>query len=394
MAVPFIYSPSTTIASSEMNTNLAYVDYTDIDNDKYIQFRNSTNVLDHYIYEDAAGNNLIFTLGSTSTGKAFIFRNETPSNIAYFSNLGLTIENGGYLLMHSYGNTYYSVFYHDGGSSIFQNTAGSMAFFPANGRVTVQTTGQQNVFIAYDTTVAKNIALYHNSSNGVISTDSGGIVCLPASGIFSIESPGVTNYLGAYDAGLTKHIYMYHNGTYAGLESSSGDLNFIAPGSIYITTGSTLVSVQGHIYPSVAYTYNLGSVALPFQDGHFNNYLYCGHIQTTLITSSSNIDVGAEIRPLTDNVISCGLAVRRWSDVRSVKFNGADIGFQNDWKLREYGATVEDVDTRSVEWFQKNTYKGISLLDDEENLIAVFGKNGVLYIDDVKKLEYAMQELN
>ena len=93
----------------------------------------------------------------------------------------------------------------------------------------------------------------------------------------------------------------------------------------------------------------------------------------------------SDITPTVDNVISNGTASLRWADVRSVLINGADIGFENGWKFREWPAKKEDVG-KPVEWMKENANLGIQLLDDDENLIAVFHKNGTLYTNDIKPL--------
>jgi len=117
----------------------------------------------------------------------------------------------------------------------------------------------------------------------------------------------------------------------------------------------------------------------------------------SLGTNQIDIDVGGAsdfefnetaFEPLTDNAVSLGSvggANRRWSDVRSVLINGADIGFQNGWKFREYPLKKKDV-AKSPKWMKKYANQGIQLLDDKENVIAIFHRNGNIYCKGIKPL--------
>ena len=95
-----------------------------------------------------------------------------------------------------------------------------------------------------------------------------------------------------------------------------------------------------------------------------------------------------EFVPSVDNAITCGSVTgtnQRWSDVRSVLINGADIGFENGWKFREWPAKKEDVG-KPPEWMRENANLGIQLLDENENWIAVFHKDGNIYCNGFKPL--------
>ncbi len=74
-----------------------------------------------------------------------------------------------------------------------------------------------------------------------------------------------------------------------------------------------------------------------------------------------------------------GATNARWSDVQSILIRGSDIGFANSWKLREFPATKADLG-KSDEWFRKNANQGIALLNDKDEVIAVFHRNGNLYM--------------
>lgn len=102
--------------------------------------------------------------------------------------------------------------------------------------------------------------------------------------------------------------------------------------------------------------------------------------------TASEIFMAGAVKPNSDNTKTLGTAGLRWSDVRSVLINGADIGLANGWKIREYPATKEDLG-KSDEWFKKNANLGLQILDEEENLIAVIHKNGFIYCNGIKPLK-------
>ena len=101
--------------------------------------------------------------------------------------------------------------------------------------------------------------------------------------------------------------------------------------------------------------------------------------------SAGNLEVSTNWLPTADNSKSNGTAAMRWSDTRSVLINGADIGFENGWKFREWPAKKEDIG-KSPEWMRENANLGIQLLDENEKLIAVFHKNGNIYCNGFKPL--------
>ncbi len=90
--------------------------------------------------------------------------------------------------------------------------------------------------------------------------------------------------------------------------------------------------------------------------------------------------------PIGDNVVSCGIAADRWSDVRSVLINGADYGFENGYILREYPCTADDVQTKSIEWMKANANQGIQVLNDLGEKICVIGRDGTVYAKQFKTL--------
>lgn len=102
--------------------------------------------------------------------------------------------------------------------------------------------------------------------------------------------------------------------------------------------------------------------------------------------NATDIFVAGGMQPDGDNTRSLGTAFTRWSDVRSVLINGADIGFASGWKFREFPASKEDIG-KPDEWFKENANLGIQLLDENDKLIAVFHENGTLYVESVKSLD-------
>lgn len=96
--------------------------------------------------------------------------------------------------------------------------------------------------------------------------------------------------------------------------------------------------------------------------------------------------VGSSFQPGADNTYTCGTASFRWSDVRSVKINGADYGFMNGYILREYPCTAEDVQTKDSDWFKTNANLGIQILNDIGEIVCVIGRDGTLYANSFQPL--------
>lgn len=116
------------------------------------------------------------------------------------------------------------------------------------------------------------------------------------------------------------------------------------------------------------------------------------YIRLKFNSGGGDIEAGRTFKPYSDDTYNCGTSFNRWADVRSVLINGSDIGFENDWKFREYPASNEDIGKKG-EWFKENANKGIQLIDNEGNVIAVFHKNGTLYCDDIKPLSELSEDL-
>jgi len=114
-----------------------------------------------------------------------------------------------------------------------------------------------------------------------------------------------------------------------------------------------------------------------------------GTFGTTESTHTFGIQarVNSPWTPDIDNNYVMGTASKRWADVRSVLINGADIGLENNWKMREWPCSAEDVQNKSSQWMRENANLGIQFVDDDENVIAVLHKDGFLYCRGVKRLE-------
>ena len=99
-----------------------------------------------------------------------------------------------------------------------------------------------------------------------------------------------------------------------------------------------------------------------------------GHGASTYLTcDATDIDLGADMTPDTDNQYQIGTASKRLSDLRSVLINGADIGFEHDWWLTEgYKVGIEE--------------DGIAILNNKNELKAFIGENN-FYTKDIKNID-------
>jgi len=102
---------------------------------------------------------------------------------------------------------------------------------------------------------------------------------------------------------------------------------------------------------------------------------------------------GLALLPTADNSHTLGNASFRWSDMRSVLINGADYGFVNGFILREYPATLEDVQTKDADWMKEHAGQGIQIINADGNMIAVIGYDGNIYANGFKPLS-DLSELN
>ncbi len=84
------------------------------------------------------------------------------------------------------------------------------------------------------------------------------------------------------------------------------------------------------------------------------------------------------VEPLTDNDVTLGTASKKWSDVRSYLINGADYGFANGYILREWPCAPEDIYEKSDTWMRANANKGIQVINDNNEIVAVIGRDGTI----------------
>lgn len=216
MAVPYIYSPSTIIASSEMNTNLAYVDYTDIDNDKEIQWRDSGNILSSWIKQDST-DHVVLKIATAS--KSFLLRNNSDLNFfegnTDTSYVGVLI--GYSFRVYNSDDSEYLQFYSDGSNALYDTTIGAHIFrdpsqansFGIDASSVAVYGGRQADF--YGSGGSKLGRLQHDNTNFIISTQSSGgrIVFQPANSKIDcyadIEYPATNTYnIGASGGDLAR----------------------------------------------------------------------------------------------------------------------------------------------------------------------------------------------
>lgn len=110
----------------------------------------------------------------------------------------------------------------------------------------------------------------------------------------------------------------------------------------------------------------------------FNADLIVGSNTRTLEVNGAGItfDAGANtvktkdiLQPNSDNAISCGTASLRWSDLRSVLINGADIGFENGYYFTE----ALQINPNQIE-------EGLYLCNDNREPIMFIDQSGNLHI--------------
>jgi len=112
--------------------------------------------------------------------------------------------------------------------------------------------------------------------------------------------------------------------------------------------------------------------------------LYLGIGSAGLLLVHQSIHLGSatffvDVKPSSDDAYTLGSAGARWSDVRTVLLNGADICLENGWKLRELGLSDRDVG-KPPEWVRENHSNGVQLMDTSGDVMAVFHKDGNIYL--------------
>lgn len=123
MAVTYIFTPSTIIASSEVNTNFEEVDYTDIDNNRAIQWRNAANALDAEIFENT-NDDLVARIATTS---AFQVQNQSSQGIFSVDDNDDTVQTrfGMDFRVNDSDNDQYCQITADGNTSLIEAVGGN-----------------------------------------------------------------------------------------------------------------------------------------------------------------------------------------------------------------------------------------------------------------------------
>lgn len=211
MAVPFTFTPSTIIESGQVNSNFTYTDYTAIDNNKSIQWKNTSAALSASIKQDSS-NNLVFN-------NADGFFNFTGARV------GINDSNPDYRLHVNSGT--------DNIAAVFESTDSTAAIelrdnasgigyvrvqalgnalqFSANNSIYGQFTSAGNLELllgsdlyVYNGGSTKAGILDHDGSNFIIKahTASGDIYMRPENGNFRVyESIAGTDYIRAGHSG-------------------------------------------------------------------------------------------------------------------------------------------------------------------------------------------------
>ena len=145
--------------------------------------------------------------------------------------------------------------------------------------------------------------------------------------------------------------------------------------SVQIVAGG----IDQYLFSTTAFQIASGNI-LDMNNGDIGS---CGDIELDSITKdgAGNILLKSNLVPDIDDTHTLGTSTGplRWADVRSVLINGADIGFESDWKFREWPCTKEQVHNKP-DWFKEHAREGIQLVDDDEKTQVVLHKNGNVYI--------------
>lgn len=250
MAVPYIYSPGTIIYSSEMNTNLDYVDFHEIANNTKAQWYNSTGALSAYIYQKS--DNAVYMvnpdgdINATSTGyfnlrAATKLRLYSPAETVntYFaqgSNLEIIPSSGNIHIYNSGYNVRFRIFGSSGGAKFGDLYDDNTNFIIASGAGEIRLTPATT--------------LRMNPTNDIVMTP-GGNVYITAGSILYLRNPADSQASALYtdsssnliiDAATGGSIYAYDDilpNTTQSLGSSGHPWNVITVGSVNSNTFSS-----------------------------------------------------------------------------------------------------------------------------------------------------------
>ena len=134
--------------------------------------------------------------------------------------------------------------------------------------------------------------------------------------------------------------------------------------------GNDLIDT-GDIIPDDNKTQDLGSATKNFEDLYLEGDIFSagdGSSSTQIVAFDNDTTaiqiLNRDLIPYADDEVTCGRYDQRWSDTRTVKFNGADYGFENDWYLTEHDRVgIEEV--------------GIALVDSKNELKLFIGESGI-----------------
>lgn len=91
--------------------------------------------------------------------------------------------------------------------------------------------------------------------------------------------------------------------------------------------------------------------------------------------------IDSNILPKTDNARTLGDASHRWSDIRAVLINGADVCFENGFRFTEANHVWEDAPANSI-----------VLMNDSWKPVAAFDKDGNIFIAGVIQPRFPFED--
>ena len=187
--------------------------------------------------------------------------------------------------------------------------------------------------------------------------------------------------LNAHDLETVK--YLKFHASYGKIYVGSTEIiNFYSTTKVQfkkpVELGGENLTETGTILPEGTASKNLGGSSNNWEDLYLEGDVYSNG--STQIIALDNDTTAIQVLnrdfiPSSDDAVTCGRYNQRWSDTRTVKFNGSDYGFENDWYLTEH----DRVGIKEV---------GIAVLDSDDELKLFIGESG-LYVKggNVKNLD-------
>jgi len=314
--VPYIYSPGTIIYSAEMNTNLVFLNYTLIDNNKKIQWYNSSAALSAYIVQDSSNNLTVanpsgnFVLRSSLP---FVLNNSTntvSSTLTMGSNLNLT---GGA------GIGTFDIDFSAGGNAVrFRNSTAILLYNSGN-------VSRTNITMGTDfdiTTLSGGISLNANthvytlsgSTNPFVITATGNTELNVGTGNLHVYNSGHTVHVRIYaTTGGANYHDIYHDGTNAQWSTGSGDI-YITPagGDVVFRSGTNV-----RIYDNANTTYGILSMGANFDivssAGNITLSPFTSALTINAVTTNNGYIFSQDLRPLATNTWQLGDVSAYWA---------------------------------------------------------------------------------